>query len=241
MKRLVAAIRTDFVVQIRNNLYAIGIIVALIIAVGMWWLATIEQISLITPTLTLIVVGGSTLFYVAAMILFERSEGTLSAVIVSPLRTSEYLGSKIVTLAFLATLESAIMIGLALWLKGGFSAFSTISLPALALGLVCMGVIYTLAGIILVVRFHKIVDALIPLAAIAILFQIPAFHDLGLVTHFTLLAIPTSGPTEIIRGAFSGLQNWEWVYALGYSSISIGLGIWWAKRAFEKHVVSNAG
>ena len=242
MKRLLSAARNDFVAQCRYKLYAIGIVVAVIIALGMWRLATAEQMAVVAPAMMLIIVGGSTLFYVAGMMLFERAEGAMSAIIVSPLRASEYLGAKVATLTMLASLESAIMIALALLLERGWgAAFSGLSLPMLTIGIVCMGIIYTLTGIVLAVRYRKITDALIPLALAASLYQLPALYYLGVFEHHWILAIPTSGPAELVRGAFVGLGAREWSYGLGYSAIAMGVGAVWSKRAFSKHIISKGG
>ncbi len=98
MTRFLSAMKIDVIVQVRNNLYAIGIGVAVLVGVMVSQLARPNQLPSIVPALMLLVIGGTTLLYVAGLILFERDEGTLHAVMVSPLRTSEYLWSKIITL-----------------------------------------------------------------------------------------------------------------------------------------------
>ncbi|MCB0006779.1 MAG: hypothetical protein KDE04_10005 [Anaerolineales bacterium] len=85
MKRLLAAMKLDFLLQVRTQLYTIGLVVAVVIAGALAWLADPEQLTTYVPTLMLLVIGGSTLLYVAAMILFEKEQGTLNALIVSPL------------------------------------------------------------------------------------------------------------------------------------------------------------
>ena len=111
MTRLFAAMKMDVVIQWRNQLYAIGIVAAVITAVGLSQLAHPSDLFSFVPTLMLLVVGGTTLLYVSALIIFEKDEGTLRAIIVSPLSSSQYLWSKIITLTALATLEALIMIG----------------------------------------------------------------------------------------------------------------------------------
>jgi fluoroquinolone transport system permease protein len=241
MKRLFATMKLDLMVQVRNRLYTIGIGVGLLVALGVSQLAAPTQLWAVVPTLMLLVVGGSTLLYVAGMILFEREEGTLHAVIVSPLRTTEYLGSKLIMLTALATLEALVMIGGALLIMRFSTVVTLPNLPLLLLGTVAIGLLYTLVGIILIVRYRQITDFLVPVAGIAALLQLPFLYFLGWVEHPLFLLIPTSAPTMLMRGAYVGLAGWEWLYAVAYTVLLlVGLSFW-AYRAFQRHIVMKVG
>jgi len=189
----------------------------------------------------LLAVGGSTLLYVAGMILFEKDEGTINAAIVSPLRVSEYLWSKIVTLTMLATLESIIMIGGAMLLMRywqGQEISNMPNVPLLLLGIITIGTIYTLIGIILIVRYDKITDFLIPMAGVAVVLQLPFLYFLDMIRHPSLLVIPTSAPAVIMQGAYSQLPSWQWPYAIVYTALIIVALTVWAYRAFNKHIIN---
>lgn len=241
MTRLLAAMRTDVTVQIRNNLYTIGIGIGVFVAILLSQLISAEQLSTAIPTLLLLVVGGSTLLYVAGLIIFEKDEGTLSAVIVSPLRTTEYLGSKIITLTLLAMLEAAVMIGGALLIMRSGGAFALPNIPILVLATLAMGALYTLIGIVLIVRYDSITDFLVPVIVIALVLQVPLFYFMNLVANPLLLIIPTSAPTMIMRGAFVSLSAVEWLYALGYTTaLLLALSVW-AYRAFQTHIIMKVG
>lgn len=241
MSRLLSAMRTDVTMQVRNSLYAIGIGVGVIVAVALSQLANPQQLAGAVPALMLLVIGGSTLLYVAGMITFERDEGTLSAVIVSPLRTSEYLWSKILTLTSLATLESLVMVGGAMLIMRRAGPLPLPNVPLLLAGIIAIGVIYTLVGIVLIVRFDSITDFLVPMAAVAVVLQLPFLYFLGWVPHPLMLIIPTSAPTMLMRGAYVPLVTWEWVYAIGYTGLLIALLSWWAYRAFQTHIIMKVG
>jgi fluoroquinolone transport system permease protein len=79
MNRLLAAMKMDVTLQVRTQLYSIGIGAGVLVAVALAWLAQPQQMVSLIPTLMLLVVGGSTMLYVAAMILFEKEQGTLKA------------------------------------------------------------------------------------------------------------------------------------------------------------------
>ena len=241
MTRLLSAMKIDVIVQVRNNLYAIGIGVAVLVAVMVSQLASPNQLPSLVPALMLLVIGGTTLLYVAGLILFERDEGTLHAVMVSPLRTSEYLWSKIITLTALATLESVTMVGGAMLIMSRSDEMTWPAIPILLIGIIAIGVMYTLMGIVLIVRYDKITDFLIPMAAILSVLQLPFLHFWGVIEHPAFLIIPTSAPTMLMQGAYIQLAAWEWLYAMGYTATMImGLTIW-AYRAFNTHIIMKLG
>ncbi|MBD1372074.1 hypothetical protein IC620_06835 [Hazenella sp. IB182357] len=239
MSRLISAMKLDIKVQIRNHLYVIGIGFAVFLAILLSQLTSPSQLYTVVPVMTLLVIGGSTLLYVAAMILLEKGERTLHAVVVTPLQTSQYLGAKIGSLTLLATLESLFMIV-------GLMAIMRLSGPilwpngfVLVGGILAIAIIYILIGIILVVRFNKITDFLVPMSGVAILLQLPFLHFLNIVQHPLFLFIPTSAQTLWMQGAFVPLSVGEWCYALGYTVLCfVGLFIW-AKSAFHKHVIQK--
>jgi len=176
MSRLISAVKTDVTVQLRNNLYTIGILVGIIIALATSQLTGPQNLYLVVPGLMLMVAGGSTLLYVSGMIIFEKDEGTLNATIVSPLKTSEYLLSKVITLTALSALESFVMIGGAMFIMNFSDKVTLPNIPLLFIGILAIGVIYTLIGIILIVRFESITEFLIPMTLIAGLLQLPILY-----------------------------------------------------------------
>lgn len=241
MTRLLTAMKTDATVQIRNNLYAIGISFAALVAILLAWLAPTDQLPAIIPALILLVIGGTTLLYVTAMIFFEKDEGTLNANIVSPMRTSEYLWSKIITLTGLATLESVIMIGGAMLIMRFWDNIVPPNFALLLIGIIAIGILYTLVGILLVVRYERFIDFLIPMAAVAAVLQLPFLYFGNLVKHWIFLIVPTSAPSMLIKGAYIQLAIWEWVYGICYTGILIISLTMWAYRAFQKHIILKVG
>jgi len=239
MTRLIATLRNDVTVQVRNNLYTIGVGVALLIGIALSQLMSAEDLNPSIPVLMLLVVGGSTLLYIAGMIIFEKDEGTLNAQVVSPLRTNEYLVSKTASLTFLATLEGSIMIAIPVFWLSRTQEVAAFNPLILLVGILAIGVIYTLLGLILIVRYDSITDFLVPVLVIAIVLQLPFLHFMGLINAPAMLVIPTSAPTMLMIGAWGGLETWEWVYAIVYTSaLIIGLAIW-SYRAFQTHIIAK--
>jgi len=241
MTRLLSAMKLDVKIQVRNHLYTIGIGAGALVAFALSQLITADQLAVVIPTLMLLVVGGSTLLYVSGMIIFEKDEGTINAAFISPLRPSEYLMSKIITLTTLATIESIVMIGGTMLFLSFGQEVGMPNILLLAIGVIAIGVMYTLIGIILIVRYDSITDFLIPMTVVALIMQLAFLYFLGLVQSSLLLVIPVSAPTMIMRGAYVELTAGEWLYGVGYTTVLlIGLSVW-AYRAFKTHIIMEVG
>lgn len=239
MNPFLTTLQNDMRVQWRSQLYIIGIVAALITG-GVLTLVTSEQnLFRAFPTAIILIVGGSTLLYVAGMILFEKDEGTLNALVVSPLKPTQYLLSKLVSLTLLATLEALVMLTMTYVFLGTLPTVS--GLFFFVVGTVLTGVIYTLVGMILIVRYQQLTDFLVPVLGIAIFLQLPVGYFLGVIEHWGLLLIPTSAPALLIRGGFHTIPMGHWLFALLYPLVIIALLGAWAHKAFHTHIIEKAG
>lgn len=236
MRRLARTLLNDIVIQFRNRLYAIGVGVAIVVALLVSTVMDSGDAAVSMPTMLLLVVGGSTLMYVGGVILFEKAEGTLGATVVTPLRDAEYLVSKVMSLSLLASVEATVLVTCTLLLASGWDA----DLPQFGVflpGVLSMGVIYTLIGIVLVVRYDSVTEFLVPILFVAIVLQMPAIYFSGLWEHPLLLLIPTAPPTLLIQGAWKSLSPGEWIFAGTYTVVAVASLYCWARRAFHRHII----
>jgi len=228
--RLFSTMKLDVLVQWRNRFYYIGIAMGLLVAFILATFFDAEFIGQAMPAFFMMTVGGTTLLYIAGIVIFEKDERTLDALIVSPLRHMEYLISKMVTLGMVATVEGIVVV---LFSYG----FANMNPVMLIIGIWFMAMQLTLVGLIMIVRYDTITDFLTPVLIIGVVVQLPIFYFINLVDSPLLLLVPTGAPAMLIKGAWVQLQTWEIAYAFGYSIISIGLGLRWALRSFEKFIV----
>lgn len=241
MNPMTSTIRKDVKVQVRNKLYAISIGLACVFAIIFSILLKPEQIITVIPAAMLLLVGGTTLVFVGGLILSEKEEGILHAIIVSPLSAKAYLGSKIMTLTFLASIEVMIMVGIPIIYLSIIKGTRLPNLFILIVGIIVINLLYTILGIALTVRFNKITDYMIPVVMLMIILQIPIVHFWQIFEHPLFLIIPTSAPIMFIQGAFISLTFWEWLYAIVYMGLMlIGLTKW-ALKAYDKHIIMKVG
>lgn len=228
--RLLSTMRLDATVQWRNRFYIIGIGLSLLMALGLAQFMQPAAMGAILPMLFLFAIGGTTMLYVAGLLIFEKDERTLEAIIVSPMRVSEYMISKIVTLTLLATLESLIVVVL----TQGLTGFN----PGLLLaGIILMGVMLTLIGFVMIVRYDSITDFLIPVVAVSLVLQLPALYFTGISDSVLWLILPTAAPVMLMWAAWFPVEPWQVVYGFVYSLVLIAGLYRWARLAFHKHIV----
>lgn len=141
MKRLASTMGTDFTVQVRNRLYHIGVGACALFGLILSQIAPLVDLARGVPVVVLLISGGGGLLYVAGLIIMEEDEGTLSAIIVSPLRVHQYLLSKVVTLTFLAIVESTVLIGVAMLVMSRSMALAPFDPLMLLAGIAATGIL----------------------------------------------------------------------------------------------------
>lgn len=232
MSRLVATMRCDVRLQLRNGFYwAVGFLLgAFLILITQlpafdWaaWLAP-----LVLGNLSL-----ATFMFMAGLVLLEKGEGTLEAQIVTPLTISDYLTSKVATLTALSIVENVVIVLLA---HGpGFRL-----LPLVA-GIVAASAIYCLTGFVAVSRYDSVNEFLFPSILWITALSLPFLDYTGLWTSWLIYLHPLQAALVLLKGAFFALRPWEWVYGLLYSTLSIALLFEWSRRAFQRFVIAKEG
>lgn len=232
--RLLPALRLDVLAQKRYGFYYAASFVTLV------WVALLYPLpsavlDLAVPLVIfadLAVVG---YYFVAGMVLFEKGEDTLSALVATPLRFPEYLASKLATLTGLAVVMSLVVA------LGGYGfGFDVVLLLA---GVVLTSLVSLLVGFITVAPFASISNYLIPSSLVLTVLGLPIFYFLGFLTHPVFYLLPTQGPMLLLGGAFDTgyLDARQAAYAVAYPLLWIsGLSLV-ARRAFDRYVVERKG
>lgn len=239
MSRFASTFQKDVMIQARNNMYSISLIVAVLFAIVFTFILNPEFLRSIIPVALLFIVGGTTIIFIGALIMDEKELGILNAFSITPLSIREYLWSKIVSLTFLATLEVGIMIGIPIAYAYINEGVALPNVLMLILGIVSVNVIYTVLGIGIVVRFRKLTDFLLPTVLIMIFLQVPILYYAKIITSNLILIIPSAAPIMLVQSAFNTLETWQWIYGIAYTiAWLVGL-ILWAFNSYKLHVVEK--
>jgi fluoroquinolone transport system permease protein len=229
MSRLAATLRLDATLQARNHVYVIVGIAALALALPLRALFTPDQLRFFMPLLALSGVGITTFFLVAVLMMLERGEGTLDVVLVSPLRPSEYLASKLSTVTVLAIVEGAVITGFAYGLD--------VSVPWLVLAVVLRAGFVGAVGVAVGVRYRSITSFLFPAIGFTLLFDLPAFFYLELWPSPIFYLFPTMPSLLAAKAAFLPVDAAEAAYACVFGVLAVAGAVWWAARSLDRFAV----
>jgi fluoroquinolone transport system permease protein len=232
MKRLLATLVCDARLQFRNGFYYAAAVVAF------FWIIAIKQfpadsVRWLIPVFILSNLLISTFYFIAGLILLEKGEGTLIAQIVTPLRDSEYLLSKVVTLSILAAIENMLIVLIAFG--------SVFHLLLLLAGILSASAILVLFGFITVSRYDSINEYLFP----SFLFTsalLPPFIDFfGLWKGPILYLHPLQASLELLKAATGSLSIWSLLYGIVYSGLWIFLLFRWSRMELAKFATRVEG
>jgi fluoroquinolone transport system permease protein len=168
-------------------------------------------------------------YFIAGLVLYEKGEATIYALVITPLRFVEYLASKLISLTLLA-----IGIALALIL---LTYGLHVNLLLAVLGTALMSLVALLVGFIAVAPFSSFSRYLIPSQLPALVLYLPIIPYLGLWDSPIFYLLPTHGALLLLRGAFSGIEPWQIVYAVLYGGLWIVGLVFVARRMFDRYVV----
>ncbi|MEX1256415.1 MAG: hypothetical protein WEG36_02245 [Gemmatimonadota bacterium] len=216
MRRLGAALWLDVRVQARSRLYVIGLPVALMLGISVRLLIPAEISGRFLSAFCLVAIGGTTYMFGASMVLLEKSERTLEALRTSPLTAPYYLASKALTLSAFALVEAVIVVGIA-------GRGAVVAPVPFVVGVLVLGVAYTLIGIGQVASFESVTSFLFPGAlVVTLVLQLPIFYAAGIGPTAAWYAIPTEAPLLLMMAAFEPPRGGQWLYALGVSVAGLG-------------------
>lgn len=232
MSRLAAAVWLDLRLQWRYGAVAAAALAASV------WIGVLSQVPdhALDAVVPLILFGDSALvgfFFLPAMVLFEKGERTLSALVVTPLRFGEYLASKLGTFTGLALASTAIVVA-------GARGVRFDPLP-LVVGVTLLSVLTLLISLIMVARFDLITSYIIGVQLPMAPFGLPLLGFFGWVSSPLLWVFPTHGALRLIGGAFTSVAPWEVAAAVGYQLAWIVALVPVARRAFQRHIVAVVG
>lgn len=229
-KRITSSFRWEVALQFRNGFYyAVGFIMAF------WVLLYVQlpQLDLraVLPGLLLGNLLVTTFYFMAGLVMLERSEGSLEARVVTPLRSSEYLLVKVLALSLLVLAENLLIAAM----FSGFR-FDRLHLLPMTLGLLLAGAMFCLIGFLVVVRYDSINAFLMPSMLYTILLMLPLIPYFGVIQSPLFYLHPVQSALTLMEGGFRPLTALEWVYGLAYSLAAVSVLMIFCRRAFRRFV-----
>jgi fluoroquinolone transport system permease protein len=232
VRSLLTLLRWDLVMQYRHGFWASGLAVTVV------WVLLLRPLP--SPYLefwlpcvlyTDIAVIG--LMFIAGVLFFEKRQGVIDALVVTPVLTRDWLASKVLSLTLLATLMAAALILLTvgpdrewLWL---------IPACALAAGL------DTLLGFLLAARFQSITGFLTAFGLLGVPLSLPVLDYLEIWSHPLLWLDPVQPTLVLVRQPIRPGGALEVVAALLLTALWIGAAFALGIRTFHHRVSWRRG
>ncbi len=230
MRQLVAILKLDLLMQQRYGFFYAGGFTLLV------WLAVLRTLpttvlSRAVPVVIFLDLAIIGFYFIAGMILFEKDERTIFALIVTPLRFLDYLASKLITLTTLALIISFLLIIL--------SPSADLNLGFAIAGTLSTSIISLLLGFIAVTPFSSLSTYLIPSQIYVITLYLPMIHYFGWWQDPLFYLLPTQGSLLLLQGSYEPIELWQLIYALLSGLIWAIFLTLVARRSFDYHVVGR--
>lgn len=232
MKRWWPSIVRDTRVQYRQGFYAAAFFVAAMFVIPLRWLDG-ESLIWLLPAFLFSNMQVNTYFFIAGLVLLEKGEGSLEALVVTPMRPREYLGSKVVTLGLLSAVEALIVVG--------FTHGSMVRWPLLLAGILLAASLFTLYGFIVAVRYDSINEYLFPSMLYSSILSLPLLDYFDLWHNPLLTAHPALSALVLIESGFREVSITRLILAVVYGLAWTGLLGVFSVRAFRRFVVAREG
>jgi len=230
--RYISTVKLDLKMQARYGFYFASVL-TVVIMIALLKQLPVKDLGFLIPVFLVGNLVLNTFYFVAGIVLFEKGEGTIQALSITPLSVREYLASKVVTLTLLAVAENFAII--LLTYGPGFDM-----LPVMA-GTVFMSVIYVLVGFIVVAKYNSISEYIMPSVIYVTALQLPLIDYLGIFKSPVFYVFPAQAPLILMGSAFGHADAWQIAYGVVYSVVCIYVAYVLARRAFIKHIVQHQG
>ncbi len=231
MSRWIHMLRWDAVVQARSGFWIAGLVASLPWAAVLFSLSQ-KQADFVLPAMIFLDVSLIGTMFMAGVYFLEKNEGSLHALAITPMKTWEWLVSKLATLTFLATVMSVVL----MVSKKGWSAPWGYAL----LAFVCVNVTFTMIGFLLASPFDRFTNFIVLNSLVFAILNLPslAFFDIHTPLYWLL---PSQPALLMLRGAFDGIPFTTFAGYFVIQLVWVGALFALCIRQFHRNVSQRLG
>lgn len=224
--RLWYAIQGDLIRQLRYQILGIAVAIT-VIYIGIFYFIPGASQDLVVQFLIFNDPVALGMLFTGAMYLFEKSENTLEAFAVTPLRAAEYLLSKVITFSLLG-LSASLAMAFAAW------GWDFAKVP-LIIGISLTASLFTMLGFVIVVGTRSFNEYVIKIGIWMIPVALPLLDFFGIYRSYCFYLIPVQPTLLLLNASRTDIAPWQMIYSIGYLIVWNILAFQWAlKRLREK-------
>jgi fluoroquinolone transport system permease protein len=226
--RLTHAVWADMQFQMKQGFYLVYVLITIMYLIILSFLPP----DILSVALPLVVFSDPSvlgLFFIGGIILLEKTQGVLMVLVVSPLRTIEYILAKVISLAIISVLAAfAITI---------FSSYGSVNWVLLLLSTILTSGLFTMSGIMINAGCHTVNQYMLKTIPYMLLFVLPCFSLIGFPFSYLFTAIPSVAALRLMLGAYMGIEWYEAFGLILYLSGMNYLFLLRTMRVFENKIV----
>ncbi len=172
------------------------------------------------------------IMFVGALVLFEKTENTLQALITTPIKINTYFLSKIISLTILSLATGTVFLLLTQGIDFNIAFYLT--------GLTLTSILLVLIGFIFVSRCNSLNEYLLMIMLSFIVLFLPPLLHISKIYENTLFYLwPTQASFLLLKGTFTEIPLTDTIYAIPYLLVWILACYYLAKKAFYTHIVQG--
>ncbi len=228
--RLLNAIKSDIKFQIKQGFYLIYLIITVMYLV----ILSLLPDNILNVALPLVVFSDPSvlgLFFIGGIIMLEKGQGIIQVLVVSPLKTSEYVISKVVSLSLISTLSGILL-----------TIFGTNIYPdwgLLIISIFLTSSVFTLCGIMINAGCNNVNQYIIKTIPYMLLLVLPCFSLLGFKYSYLFYIFPSVSALKLMLGSFTGIATGEAILLILFLLIVNYLLFLKSVKIFENKIVFN--
>lgn len=229
--RILNALRADMRFQFKQGFYLVYVAIVVMYLIILHYLPT----NIIEIALPLVVYSDPSvlgMFFIGGIIMLEKGQGLLQVFTVTPLRTAEYLMSKVLSLAIVSVLAT-----IALTV---FSSYAQINWVLVILTTALTSGIFTLCGVLISAECRNVNQYLLKTIPYMLLFVLPCFSLIWFPSGSWFCAFPSVAALRLMLGAYANdISFVESSLLLVYLIVMNYAFFRWSVQVFESKIVFN--
>ncbi|MBP2028927.1 fluoroquinolone transport system permease protein [Acetoanaerobium pronyense] len=239
MYKLLNLVKWDIKFQLNNGLYVAGAILSLV------WLFVLilfpsAAMAYVIPIVILSDVGTMGMLFIGAIVFFEKGQGSIKALVVTPMKPKTYIQAKVISLLCFVMLATFFVILGPTLIKG-----VPINLIIYPVAVTIIATSYILLGFILSAYFKSFTDFIFPMCLVFMVLNLPLLFlfdisDLEPFRRFVYL-LPSHGMVILLKGMFEPQTALDLTYAVIYNLIIIKLLYLKSIKVFNQKVIGRQG
>ena len=224
----------------KYNILAAGLFVSLL-WIGVLHFSGMEDVSKIFPLLIFLDATSMAMLLVGVTMFFEKQEGTIKTLLVSPISKVEYILAK--TFAnIISNIETLVI----LYVYAKIFKVININIFGLLGAVVLIAFIHSLIGFLLTYYSKDFTELLMGMMKYAFVFMIPILiEQVGLIKNELikklLYIIPTKASMTLLNATAGGIDFWEIALSIFYLTAASILLFWFVLKKFDEFAVKESG